>query len=201
MPWAGAKFNVGADRHGTMIQGIVPAGIINWFSSDELKGLGRRTINRVERTTTHANSNVMLNIARARLGLGAEAIANAKMCFSGSHVGKYSKEQPNGLFYWNAHGYFMTEQVAISRLVTELLLQSVGDVIRVFPAWPADKDASFSGLPAQGGFLVTAEQKAGTIAKLEITSTAGGRLRLVDPWTGKIIDRDTKPGEKIVFRK
>lgn len=200
-PWAGAKFNVGADRHGTMIQGIFPAGIINWFSSNELKGLGRRTINRVERTTTHANSNVMLNIARARLGLGVEAIANAKMCFSGSDVGKYSKEQPNGLFYWNAHGYFMTEQVAISRLVTELLLQSVGDVIRVFPAWPADKDASFSGLPAQGGFLVTAEQKAGTIAKLEITSTVGGRLRLLDPWTGKIIDRDTKPGEKMTFRK
>jgi hypothetical protein len=200
-PWSGAKFDAGSDRHGTMIQGIFPAGIINWFSSDELKGLGCRTINRVEKTTSHANSNVMINIARARLGMGDEAITNAKMCFSGSAVGKYSKEQPNGLFYWNAHGFFMSEQVAISRLVTELLLQSVGDIIRVFPAWPADKDASFSTLPAQGGFLVTAKQIDGHVVKLEITSTVGGRLRLLDPWTGKLIERTTKPGETVEFAK
>ena len=31
-----------------MVQGIFPAGIINWFSSPELKDLGIRTINRVE---------------------------------------------------------------------------------------------------------------------------------------------------------
>ena len=196
-PWSGAKFEVGADRHGTMIQGIFPAGIINWFSADELKGLGRRTINRVERTTSHANSNVILNIARARLGMGDEAIANAKMCFSGSAVGKYSKEQPNGLFYWNGHGFFMSEQVAISRLVTELLLQSVGDIVRIFPAWPADKDASFYGLPAQGGFLVTAEQKTGKVTKLEITATVAGKLHLLNPWTGKIVEYDMKPAETV----
>ncbi len=181
-PWAGAKFNVGADRHGTMIQGIFPAGIINWFSSDELKGLGRRTINRVERSTSHANSNVMLNIARARLGLGDEAIANAKMCFSGADIGKYSKEQPNGLFYWNGHGYFITEQVAISRFVTELLLQSVGDIIRIFPAWPADTDAHFTDLPAQGGFAVTADQIGGKVSEIKIHSAVGGTARLVSPW-------------------
>ncbi len=48
-PWSGARFDEGADRHGTLIQGIFPAGVINWFSSDELKGLGIRTINRVEK--------------------------------------------------------------------------------------------------------------------------------------------------------
>lgn len=181
--WLGAKFNEGADRHGTLIQGIFPAGIINWFSSDELKGLGRRTINRVEKSTTHANSNVMLNLARARLGLGDEAIANAKLCFSGTEAGKYSKAQPNGLFYWNAHGYFMTEQVAIARLVTELLLQSVGDVIRVFPAWPAGTDAQFTELPAQGGFLVSADQVGGTIKNVRLHSTVGGTVKLLSPWT------------------
>ena len=184
-PWSGANFNVGADRHGTLIQGIFPAGLINWFSSDELKGLGRRTINRVEASTTHANSNVMLNLARARLGLGAEAIANAKLCFSGSETGKYSKAQPNGLFYWNAHGYYMTEQVAISRFVTELLLQSVGDVIRVFPAWPADTDARFTDLLAQGGFVVSAEQVGGAIRNVRLRSTAGGTAKLLSPWANQ----------------
>lgn len=131
--WSGAHFNEGPDRHGTMVQGIFPAGVIHWFSDDALKELGKRTINRVEKSTTHANSNVTINIARARLGLGAEAIANAKMCISEA-TGKYSKEQPNGLFFWSGHGNYISEQVAIARLVTELLLQSVDDVIRIFPA-------------------------------------------------------------------
>lgn len=185
-PWEGARFEEGSDRHGTMVQGIYPAGIINWFSSEELKELGRRTINRVEKSTSHANSNFTINMARARLGLGDEAIANAKMCFSGTDVGKFSKEQPNGLFYWAAHGYFMTEQVAISRLVTELLLQSAGEVIRIFPAWPAGTDAHFTDLPAQGGFLVSAGLAGGTIGNVRLRSTVGGTVKLVSPWKQEV---------------
>ncbi|MCY3019736.1 MAG: hypothetical protein NTW87_11995 [Planctomycetota bacterium] len=184
--WAGCKFGEGgADRHGTLIQGIFPASIINWFSSNDLKELGKRTINRVETCTTHANSNVSINIARARLGLGDEAVANAKMCFSGTPNGKYSKEQPNGFFNWNAHGYYMTEQVAIARFVTELLLQSVSDVIRIFPAWPGATDAHFTDLLAQGGFMVSADQVGGTISNVKIRSTVGGTARLVSPWANQ----------------
>lgn len=181
-PWKGAKFDLGGDRHGTMVQGIFPAGVINWFSSDELKELGKRTINRVEKSTTHANSNVTINIARARLGLGGEAITNAKMCFSSGPAGKYSKEQPNGLFYWNGHGFYITEQVAIARLVTELLLQSVNDVIRIFPAWPPGTDAHFTNLLAQGGFEVSADQIRGAVTNVKIHSTVGGVVKLVSPW-------------------
>ena len=183
--WAGARFDEGADRHGTMIQGVFPAGIINWFSNNDLKELGKRSINRVEKSTNHANSNVTINIARARLGLGKEAIANAKMCFSAPPVGQYSTEQPNGLFFWNCHGYYMTEQVAIARMVTELLLQSVGDVIRIFPAWPADTDAHFTDLLAQGGFMVSADLAGGTIGNVRIRSTVGGTAKLLSPWAGR----------------
>ncbi|KKK84074.1 hypothetical protein LCGC14_2787000, partial [marine sediment metagenome] len=67
-------------------------------------------------------------------------------------------------------------------LITEFLMQSVGDTIRVFPCWPEDQDAAFADLRAQGGFLVTAAQKGGQVVRLEITSTVGGTLRLVSPW-------------------
>ena len=76
----------------------------------------------------------------------------------------------------------MTEQVAIARLVTELLLQSVGDVIRIFPAWPAGSDARFTDLPAQGGFLVSADHVGGTIGNVKIHSTVGGTAKLLTPW-------------------
>jgi hypothetical protein len=89
-----------------------------------------------------------------------------------------------------------SEQVAAAGIVSEMLMQSVGDIIRVFPAWPKDKNASITDLRAQGGFLVSAEQKDGKVVKLAIKSTVGGKLRILNPWTGKIDEQDTKPGEK-----
>jgi hypothetical protein len=179
-PWLGAQFKIGSDRHGTMVQGIFPAGIINWFSSPELKALGIRTINRVEKSTTHANSNVTINIARARMGLTDEAVANAKMCFG--PTSKYSRELPNGLFFWAGHGFYISEQVAVERFVNELLLQSVADIIRIFPAWPTATDARFTNLLAYGGFEVSAEQTGGKIMNVRITSTVGGPVKMLSPW-------------------
>jgi len=43
---------------------------------------------------------------------------------------------------------------------TEMLLQSQGEVIRLFPGWPREKSARFTRLPARGGFLVDARFEA-----------------------------------------
>jgi len=91
-------------------------------------------------------------------------------------------------------------------------MQSVGDTIRVFPCWPADKDAAFSRLRAQGGFLVSAEQTSGRITQVTVESTVGGRLRLLSPWKGLRVDGkpavlpadgmlelQTRPGQSVRF--
>ena len=106
---------------------------------------------------------------------------------------------PNGMFYWQGHGFYLAESVGIAAAISEFLVQSVDNIIRVFPAWPKDKDASFTNLRAQGGFLVSAEQKDGEVTKLEITSTVGGTVRLLNPWTGEIVERKTKPGQTLAF--
>ena len=72
--------------------------------------------------------------------------------------------------------------MAVARFVNELLLQSVGDIIRLFPAWPTASDARFANLLAYGGFEVSAEQTGGKIANVRITSTVGGPVELVSPW-------------------
>jgi hypothetical protein len=61
------------------------------------------------------------------------------------------------------HGFYLSESVGIAAMISEFLLQSVDNIIRVFPCWPKEKDAKFTHLRAQGGFLVSAEQKAGKI--------------------------------------
>ena len=136
-----------------------------------------------------------------------EAVTDGRTWFA-------SRELPNGLFVWqgHAHGTFMPESVGVVALVTEYLLQSVGDVIRVFPCWPDEMDARFSCLRAQGGFLVTAEQRDGEVVRLEIMSTVGGTLRLLSPWEGiaaggKVLTADergivtieTEVGEVVTF--
>ena len=185
------------DRHASMVQAVFPAGQVTSFSPREEQDLFRRTINLVGRITTHANSPVTLNTARARLGMVEEAWSSIAIDFTQHH-----KEQPNGLFAWKAHGSYISEQVGVSRLITELLLQSVGDVIRIFPAWPEAKDAEFARLRAQGGFLVSARMKAGVLSDLRIESTAGGDLRIVNPWPGStLLARDARTGTEIAARE
>ena len=118
----------------------------------------------------------MLNVARARLSMTDDAWNDTKTWFKG-------KEQPNGLFFWKGHGFYMTEQTAVSGLITEFLIQSVDNIIRIFPAWPKIKDAEFNNLRARGGFLVSAQQKKGTLQTLKIESSVGGELKLVSPWS------------------
>jgi hypothetical protein len=153
------------DRHGSLAMAVFPAGQVTWFSPPDEKELFGRTIDLVGRITTHANSPVTLNIARARLSLTDDAMSNIAIDFTRHHV-----EQPNGLFAWKAHGSYISEQVGVARMITELLLQSVGDVIRVFPAWPRGTDAEFTGLRAQGGFEVSARMAGGEIGGLAIRS-------------------------------
>jgi hypothetical protein len=105
--------------------------------------------------------------------------------------------QPNGLFFVPDCGFYLVESVGISAAISEFLLQSVDNTIRVFPAWPKTKDASFTNLRAQGGFLVSAEQKDGQIVKLEITATVGGKLRVLNPWTGNLDERDLAAGKTL----
>ena len=154
---------------------MFPAEQVSWFSKESEKDLFKRTINWIDSRYNHNNSVVMINVARARLSMTNDAFDDTKNWFKG-------KEQPNGLFYWKAHGFYMSEQTAVSGLITEFLIQSNEDIVRVFPAWPADKNAEFINLRARGGFLVSAELKDGTIKNLIVESTLGGELKLVSPW-------------------
>ena len=182
---------------------VFPGDQVTWFSPDSDKELFIRTIKDTRRTGD--NSHIMFNIAKARLSM-PEAIRDAKAWF-------LPRELPNGFiaFPW-AHGTFMQEMIGLVGLVNECLLQSVQNKIRVFPCWPGDKDARFTGLRAQGGFLVSAEQKAGKVVKLEIVSAAGGRLHLLSPWKtikvnskvlvpdkNGIVTLDTRKSEKLIF--
>jgi hypothetical protein len=93
----------------------------------------------------------------------------------------------------------------------ELLLQSWGNKVRVFPAVPTGwKQASFRDLRAQGAFLVSAAREEGKTAWVSIESLAGEPLVLKVPdWTSplEIVSGpkqellETTPGEYTIALK
>lgn len=70
----------------------------------------------------------------------------------------------------------------------DLLLQSWGDKIRVFPAVPASwQDASFRDLRAVGGFIVSSAQENGVTRWVSIRSESGEPCVLKVPdWKGPV---------------
>jgi len=148
-------------------------------------------------TPWHADYHlyVMFNIAKARLSM-PEAVTASRAWFK-------SRELPNGLFLWkgHAHGTFMAESIGVVALITELLMQSVDDTIRVFPCWPEDQDAAFADLRAQGGFLVSAKYTNRQVQYVTVKSTVDGRLRLLSPWkTINVNGKETATGADAVVQ-
>jgi hypothetical protein len=188
--WTGCKFRE-IKKHNISVPAVpvFPGDQVTWFSPEPVKELYRNTMRQIRHRG--CNAAVMLSVAKARLSMpeARDDFRNYYKPFA----------QSNGLFFVNLCGFYLVESVGVAATINEFLMQSVDNTIRVFPCWPKDKDASFTQLRAQGGFLVSAEQKAGKVVKLEVTSTAGGKLRLLNPWTDQIIEQETKAGQKLTF--
>ncbi|NQT17072.1 MAG: hypothetical protein HQ582_30220, partial [Planctomycetes bacterium] len=195
---------------------VFPGDVVTWFSPESEKELFERTIDGLQWNGN--NSAVMLSVARARLSMpGASEWVREELSSRLRPNGTLTLNRNEPRYGLNRFGHY-TEQFAASMAVSELLVQSVGDVIRVFPAWPEDLGAQFRSLRAQGGFLVSAERQDGKTARVEITSTVGGRLRLLSPWPaiqvsrnsgkpaavtpdpGGVVQVETVAGEQLTFR-
>jgi hypothetical protein len=123
----------------------------------------------------------------ASLGMGDEANALLQQLLTGN-IG-ISALLPN-TFYVESGGKNPVIETPLSgaSAIMDLLLQSWGGKIRVFPAVPNTwQDAHFCHLRAQGGFLVSAQRKAGKTLWVHVKSLAGEPCRLkVADWKGAL---------------
>ena len=90
------------------------------------------------------------------------------------------------------HAGAWTEALGIIAPLQEMMLQSWDGIIRLFPAFPEDLDASFTDWRAEGAFLVTASHNRGVITGVSILSERGGTCAVCVPWSGgtKIVRED-----------
>ena len=113
--------------------------------------------------------------------VGASAISS--LLGKGEDAARYLDEllprfvKPNTMYL--EAGPVIETPLAAAQAVHEMLLQSWGGVLRVFPAVPAGwKDAAFHDLRAEGAFLVSAVRRGGRTALVRVHSLAGEPARL-----------------------
>jgi len=88
---------------------------------------------------------------------------------------------------------------AVPMTVNEMLMQSYEGIIRVFPNWNCQKDASFNKLRAYGAFLVSSSLRKGETQNIMLFSEKGRRCTIQNPWPGKSVRlfRNSKKSEKL----
>ena len=94
---------------------------------------------------------------------------------------------PNGLFRAMSlqnYGYAgaWSESMGILAPIQEMLMESWDGIIRIFPFWPKEIDASFRTHRACGAFLVSASWVSGAVAEFVIESEKGGECLFESPW-------------------
>lgn len=81
----------------------------------------------------------------------------------------------------------------LATAMNESLVQGHEGVIRVFPAFPDNRNGRFT-LHAQGGFVVSSEIESGKVLWVSIKSLLGNNLRLQLPWEEADMQRNNGGG-------
>lgn len=168
------------------------------------------------------NDVVSLNLQGARLGmLDLERFKRqVRYCMMPNGVYNDMVLQAGGRYRDDTDYGFMArmgiwfENFSLPAVINECLLQGYTGELRLFPNWPADKDAIFQDLRAAGAFLVSAEHENGKTAWIRVKSEVGGELRVINPWpgdvavtrnetstrmSGSVLRLETKPNEVVLF--
>ena len=159
---------------------IFPGDVVSWWSSNDEKQIFKRTIESLKWNGN--NATFMLAIARARLSMpGSQEWLKSEIetRTRTNETISLNALVPHRRF--NDFGHY-TEQFGVGMAISELLLQSVSDIIRIFPAISPGSNIEFSNLRTQGGFLVTAKGSLDNVESLKIESPYGGELKLLSPW-------------------
>jgi hypothetical protein len=95
--------------------------------------------------------------------------------------------------FYSEYGWPTFESpIASTRSLLDMMLQSWGNTIRIFPAMPAEwQDAVFYNLRAEGGFLISAKREQGKTSWVKIESLNGEPLQIMVPdWKDDLNDHD-----------
>ena len=181
-------------RHPSRLTPVFPCDDIGLHSDPQTLALGQRSFDEFRRygdgNFTGWSEAFQACIA-ARLGLADEAAACLRRLVRHYSLGGMllSHDSVRGEYGIRAAKrapiFQIDATLGAAAGMQEMLLQHTGGALRVFPALPADMDASFRTLRAPGGLLVSARRENGVVAEVAVLAERAGEVRLINPWLGR----------------
>jgi alpha-L-fucosidase 2 len=180
-------------RHLSHLMAIHPLGTLNVEGSDRDRNVIAASLARFERLGTQAWCGYSFSWMACMAARAAQPETAAKyldiylkafISPNGFHLnGDYKRLGHSGMSY---RPFTLEGNFAAGQAVHEMLLQSWGGVLRIFPATPARwADVSFDYLRAEGGYRVSAIREGGRTKWISIRAARDGQLRLRDPFAGR----------------
>jgi alpha-L-fucosidase len=204
-------------RHYSHLLGIFPLYVINIDDQPDMREILKKSISR---HTDIDGDNCMYKFTgssslSAALGDGDRALQMLERSLQILPPQQAPTVMPNTLYSEGMDPTFESP-ISAARNMLDMVLQSWGRSIRVFPACPSTwKDAAFHDLRAEGAFLISAVRKGGRTQFVRVKSLAGEPCRiqcdLPEPvrWIGPetvnlrrnhgAIELDLKKGEEAIL--
>jgi len=187
-------------RHFSHLMAIYPMGILNIEGTNTDRKIINASLEQIDSLGSKfwcGYSFSWMACMRARVGQSEQALKNLTDymdCTSrnGFHLnGPQTRKELSDFFKSNS--FTLEGNFAASQAVHEMLLQSWGGTIRIFPSIPEKwADVSFHQLRAEGGFMIDAERKGGKTLKVTITATVDQPLVLQDPFGQQLHESNIK---------
>jgi alpha-L-fucosidase 2 len=211
-------------RHFSHLMAFHPLGLIDWANGKTDQEIIQRTLRNLENNGTDwwvGYSFSWLGNLYARAFEGdnaADVLRTFATCFTLPNSFHVNGDQSGtGKSKFTYRPFTLEGNFAFASGIQEMLIQSHTGVVRLFPAIPGEwKDLNFSGLRAEGAFVISAIMEQGEVKEVKIHSETGDELRLANPFkndmfllNGKAVNAEflkdgiitiqTIPGEKIIL--
>lgn len=181
-------------RHFSHLMAIHPLGTLSIEGSDRDRSVVMASLDELARLGTSqwvGYSFAWAACLEARAGRGdraaayLDAFAKAFVLRNGFHAN--GDQTRSGYSRFTYRPVTLEGNFAAAQAVHEMLLQSWGGVVRVFPATPATwQDAAFFDLRTEGGLVVSGVRTRGRTVEVRIRATRDQTLRLRDPFEGEV---------------
>jgi alpha-L-fucosidase 2 len=181
-------------RHFSHAIAIHPLGLLTIEGSERERAIVDATLDQIEEKGTSAwcgYSFAWFACMLARAGRAESALhfletyERAFTLRNGFHAN--GDQSGEGLSSFTYRPFTLEGNMLAMEAVHEMLLQSWGGIVRVFPATSVRwETVSFTALRAEGGFLVSADRRGGRTMRVRVLAANPGELRLRDPFLGAV---------------